>query len=107
MASFSPSGSKIVVACGDGSAPVFDAHTGKLLTVLPAASAGSVSSASFSPDGNRIVTSIDAGDTGGMQIWNSKLSNPQSSVLMQLAQERVTGKLTPEERQKYLTGISG
>jgi len=106
-ASFSPSGSKIVVACGDGSAPVFDAHTGKLLTVLPAASAGSVSSASFSPDGNRIVTSIDAGDTGGVQIWNSTLSNPQSSVLMRLAQERVTGKLTPEERQKYLTGISG
>ena len=41
-ASLSPDGSKIVVACGDGSAPVFDAATGRLLTVVPAASAGTV-----------------------------------------------------------------
>ena len=104
-ASFSPDGSKIVVACGDGSAPVF-AATGRQLTVLSAASAGTVSSAAFSPDGKTIVTAIDAGDVGGVQIWNSELATPSLPVLERLA-ERLTRKLTAAEREEYLTGISG
>jgi WD40 repeat protein len=63
-ASFSPDGSKIVVACGDGSAPVFAVVTGRQLTVLSAASAGTVSSAAFSPDGKTIVTAVDVGMPG-------------------------------------------
>jgi WD40 repeat protein len=105
--SLSPDGSKIVAACGDGGAPVFDAATGKQLIVLPAASSGAVGSASFSPDGKRIITAIDAGNVGGIQIWNSELATPSRTRLMQLARQRVTGQLTPAERQEYLAGISG
>ena len=106
-ASFSPDGSKIVVACGDGSAPVFAAATGRQLTVLSAASAGTVSSAAFSPDGKTIVTAIDAGDAGGVQIWNSELATPSLPALERLAEQRLTRKLTAAERKEYLTGISG
>ena len=106
-ASFSPDGSKIVVACGDGSAPVFAAATGQQLTVLSAASAGTVSSAAFSPDGKTIVTAIDAGDAGGVQIWNSELATPSLRALERLAEQRLTRKLTAAERKEYLTGISG
>jgi WD40 repeat protein len=106
-ASFSPDGSKIVVACGDGSAPVFAAATGQQLTVLSAASAGTVSSAAFSPDGKSIVTAIDAGDAGGVQIWNSELATPSLRALERLAEQRLTRKLTAAERKEYLTGISG
>ena len=106
-ASFSPDGSKIVIACGDGSAPVFAAATGRQLTVLSAASAGTVSSAAFSPDGKTIVTAIDAGDVGGVQIWNSELATPSLPALERLAEQRITRKLTAAERKEYLTGISG
>jgi WD40 repeat protein len=106
-ASFSPDGSKIVVACGDGSAPVFAAVTGRQLTVLSAASAGTVSSAAFSPDGKSIVTAIDAGDVGGVQIWNSELATPSLPALERRAERRLTRKLTAAERKEYLTGISG
>jgi WD40 repeat protein len=106
-ASLSPDGSKIVVACGDGSAPVFAAATGRQLTVLSAASAGTVSSAAFSPDGKTIVTAIDAGDVGGVQIWNSELATPSLPALERLAEQRITRKLTAAERKEYLTGISG
>ena len=58
-ASPSPDGSEIVVACGDGSAQVFDAATGEQLTALPAANAGTVSSAGFSPDGKSIITGVE------------------------------------------------
>ena len=106
-ASFSPDGSKIVVACGDGSAPVFAAATSQQLTVLSATSAGTVSSAAFSPDGKTIVTAIDAGDAGGVQIWNSELATRSLPALKRLAERRVTRKLTAAERKEYLTSISG
>ena len=106
-ASFSPDGSKIVIACGDGSAPVFAAATGRQLTVLSAASAGTVSTAAFSPDGKTIVTAVDAGDAGGVQIWNSELATPSLRTLERLAEQRLTRKLTAAERKEYLTGISG
>src|SRR5262249_34545439 len=106
-ASFSPDGSKIVVACGDGSAPVFAAATGRQLTVLSAASAGTVSAAAFRPDGKTIVTAVDAGDAGGVQIWNSELATPSLPALKRLAEKRLTRKLTAAERKEYLTGISG
>jgi WD40 repeat protein len=101
----SPDGSKIVVACGDGSALVFDAATGKQLTVLPATTGGTVSSAGFSFDGNSIITVVDSEGTGAVQVWNAELANPSSSVIAQIAGQRVTGQLTPAERTTYLAGI--
>jgi WD40 repeat protein len=106
-ASPSPDGREIVAACGDGGAQVFNAATGEQLTVLPATNAGHVSSAGFSPDGESIITSVDAEGTGAVQIWNSELANPSASVIKRIAERRVTRQLTPAERRTYLSGISG
>ena len=104
-ASFSPKGSKVVVGCGNGSAPVFDARTGNQLTVLPGT--GLVNSAAFSPDGKSIVITFGANGTGGLEIWNSQLANPSVTALEQLAEHRITRRLTPAERKLYLAGIRG
>jgi WD40 repeat protein len=103
-ASPSPDGSKIVVACGDGTALVFDA-TGRLLTVLPAVSGGTVNSAGFSPDGKSIVTVVDSEGTGAVQVWNAELANPSTSVIAGIAKQRITRQLTAAERATYLAGI--
>jgi len=105
IASLSPDGSKIVVACGDGTAPVFDAATGQLLTVLPATSTGTVSTVGFSPDGKSIVTVVDSGGTGAVQVWNAELASPSFSVIARVAEQRITRQLTPAERATYLAGI--
>jgi WD40 repeat protein len=103
----SPDGGKIVVACGDGSALAFDAATGQQLTVLPATSGGTVSTAGFSPDGKSIITVVDVEGTGGVQVWNADLANPSPSVIAKIAKERITRQLTRAERSTYLSGISG
>ena len=107
MASPNSSGSKIVVACGDGTALVFDAATGLQLTVLPVTSGGTVSSAGFSPDGKSIITVVDVRGTGAVQVWNAELTNPSPSVIARIAEERITRQFTPAERKTYLAGISG
>ena len=106
-ASFSPDGHKVVVACGDGSAPVFDAASGELLTVLEGAKVGEVNSAAFAPDGKHIVTAWDADGTGGVQIWSSELATTSLPALENLTKHRITRTLTAAERKQYLTGISG
>ena len=54
-AAFSPDGSRIVTASEDNTARIWDAATGKEITVLRGHE-DAVSSAAFSPDGSRIVT---------------------------------------------------
>ena len=105
-ASFSPDGRKIVLACGDGSAPVFDAATGELLTVV-GANVGEVNGAEFGPDGKSIVTAWDADGTGGVLIWSSELATTSLPALENLAKHRITRTFTAAERKQYLTGISG
>ena len=102
----SPDGSKIVVACGDGTAPVFNAATGQLLTVLPATNAGAVNFAAFSLDGKRIITTVDTAGTGCVQIWNAELANPWLPAVERFAEQRITMQLTTAELQKYLAGTS-
>lgn len=53
-AAFSPDGARVVTACSDGKARVWDAATGILLREM--VHDGRVESAAFSPDGTRIVT---------------------------------------------------
>jgi WD40 repeat protein len=89
-ASFSPDGSKIVVACGNGGAPVFDATTGQQLTVLEGANVGEVNSAAFSPDGKSIITTFDADNTGDVRIWSSELATTSLPALERIAEQRVT-----------------
>jgi WD40 repeat protein len=110
-ASFSPNGKLIVAACGDGTARVFDAASGQLLTVITVAGGGIVNSAEFSPDGRNIVTTLGVG-TGGVtsgevEVWNSQLATPSVPVLERLAEQRVSGALTPAQRATYLRGASG
>ena len=104
QAAFSPDGSKIVVACLDGTVQVFGTLTGQTLAVLQASVEGWVTDASFSPDGKSIVASIYAGNTGYVQIWNSELATSSLSALERIAGQRVTKKLTPTQQQQYLTG---
>jgi WD40 repeat protein len=103
-ASFSPDGTKIVVACGDGTVPVFNVVNGQLLAQLEA-SAGSVNAAAFSPDGTSIVTALSAGTSGAVQIWNSELATSSLPAIEHIAEQRITQQqLTPAERAEYLTG---
>lgn len=66
-ANFSPDGKKIVTACKDGTAKMWDVETGKLLVEFTGHT-GSVLSANFSPDGKRIVT---AAQDKTARIWNA------------------------------------
>lgn len=101
-AAFNPSGSMIVVGCGDGTVRVFDVASGQSLVVLQATTAGVVSFVDFSPDGNSIIATINAADTGLIQVWNAELATTSMTKLEQLARQRVTQQLTPAQRQEYL-----
>ena len=64
-----------------------------------------MSSAGFSFDGKSIITVVDAEGTGGVQVWNAELANPSTSVIAQIAGQRITRQLTAAERSTYLAGI--
>ena len=106
-AGFSPDGSKIVVGCSAGTVRVFTADTGRTLTVLQASYQGDVADAGFSPDGKSIVTGVDARDSGYVEVWNAELTTSSLSALEQIAEQRVTLKLTPTQVQQYLNGTGG
>ena len=63
---FSPSGSFIVSASGDGTLKVWDARTGEEQRTLCGHTA-SVRGCTFSPDGNTIVS---ASDDGTLKVWD-------------------------------------
>jgi len=63
---FSPDGTKVVTAGGDGFVRIWDAETGKELKALEK-HAGSPNSAAFSPDGKRIITS----NNNVARIWDA------------------------------------
>jgi WD40 repeat protein len=66
-AAFSPDGSRIVTASANKTARIWDAATGKEITVLHGHEAN-VNSAAFSPDGARIVT---ASHDKTARIWDA------------------------------------
>jgi WD40 repeat protein len=67
-AAFSPDGTRVVTASEDNTARVWDAATGKLLTLLQ--HQGGVLSAAFSPDGTRVVT---ASADNSARAWETRL----------------------------------
>jgi WD40 repeat protein len=105
-AEFSPDGSKISVACSDGTARIFATSTGRTLTVFPVTVTGRVSSASFSPDGKSIVVSVDSSASGFIEVWNAELANASLPELERIAGQRVTLKLTAAQVQQYLNGTA-
>lgn len=80
-ASFSPDGTMIVVACEDGSVPVFDTATGRKLTAYSTTRVGAANTAEFSPDGTTIVTAVGGNNTGSVQIWDSELAKASLRTL--------------------------
>jgi WD40 repeat protein len=66
FASWSPDGMLIVTASDDGTARIWDAHSGEELRVLSGHSGG-VNHATWSPDGKQILT---AGDDHSVRIWD-------------------------------------
>src|SRR6202012_1627949 len=66
-AGYSPDGTRIVTASGDGTARIWDAHTAEQLAVLAGHGDG-VNTAVFSPDGIRILT---ASSDKTARIWQA------------------------------------
>ena len=83
---------RIVTASWDQTAKVWDAETGKELFTLNGHN-GNVSSACWSPDQKRLMTS---GKDGIVQIYTTDIDE-----LLQIVESRVTRQLTAEEKEKY------
>jgi WD40 repeat protein len=88
---FSRDGERLAVAHSDGMG-IWDAHTGELLQKFP--HPGSVLSAAFSPDEQRLLT---AGGDGLARLFYLDVDE-----LLGLVRDRLTRDLTPDECQKYL-----
>ncbi len=87
-AAFSRNGARIVTASWDGTARVWDAATGRDITVLTGHQ-DEVYSAAFSPDGSRIVT---ASADGTARIWDSQFATmPTKELLVEVCTRRLRG----------------
>jgi WD40 repeat protein len=96
-AAFHPDGTQVITASEDRTAYVWDTDTGRPLAELRG-HAGAVNSAAFSPDGQLVAT---GGDDGAARVYRITVRASVEDLLVR-ARERVTRKLTPEERVKYL-----
>jgi eukaryotic-like serine/threonine-protein kinase len=76
-AEFSPDGLRVVTACIDKTARVWDARTGQPL-IEPLRHEGPVLSAQFSPDGQRVVTA--SGDKTA-RVWDARTGQPLTEPL--------------------------
>ena len=99
-AAFSPDGSRIVTASGDGTARIWDAATGKEIVVLRSHDAA-VTSAAFSSDGSRIVT---ASDDKTARIWDARLETMSAKGLLAEACARLKGLTTLTRDEMRLAG---
>ena len=86
-----------MTASWDHTARIWDADSGAKLEVLRG-HLGSVRSAAFSPDGERVVT---ASSDGTAAIWDCGAACESVPSLLQLA-PRLAGILSDSERARYL-----
>lgn len=96
-AAFSPDGKWVVTASDDWTVRIWDADTGQGVA-LPRRHPGPVNTAVFAPDGRSILTACN--DHTARIFLPVYLAS--TDELKKLARQRVTRKLTPEEREVYL-----
>lgn len=72
---FSPDGKTLAAGCGhdfeDGSVPLFDLATGRLLTTLDGESLAPVRALAYSPDGSLIATASESNGGGETRFWEA------------------------------------
>lgn len=93
---FSPDDRLLATASLDGTARIWDAHTGRPLRVFE--HPDSVENVAFSPDGRSVATLDFA---GVIRIWDACNGCTNPAALMALARSRVTRQLTDDERQTF------
>jgi WD40 repeat protein len=96
---FSPDDRLLATASLDGTARIWDAHTGRPLRVLE--HPDSVENVAFSPDGRSVATLDFA---GVIRIWDACNGCTNPDALIALARSRVTRQLTVDERRTF--GVS-
>jgi DNA-binding SARP family transcriptional activator/WD40 repeat protein len=93
---FSPDDRLLATASLDGTARIWDAHTGRPLRVLE--HPDGVENVAFSTDGRSVATLDFA---GVIRIWDACNGCTNSAALMALARSRVTRQLTDDERRTF------
>ena len=101
-ASFSPDGSLVVITGSDGRARVWDVDSGRLLHELGPRN-GATAAATFSSDGERVLTA--GGDPGTMRLWDAA-SGRLRYALKAVATLRAAA-FDPDDRLVAAVGDSG
>lgn len=100
-ASLSPGGRYVAVACSGGLVPVYS-QPGQELTAI--SDPGIVSSVTFSPNGQSIITTFSLDQTGGVRVWSSELASPSLQMIDYFARRWIIGALTPAQVNAVLAG---
>ena len=99
-AAFSPDGARVVTACSDNTARLWDVATGTSLAVLQGHTQ-TVASAAFSPDGARVVT---ASWDNTARLWD--VTTGASLAVLQGHTQRVNSAAFSPDRTRVLTASS-
>ena len=94
---FSPDGAFLATASLDGSARIWDAHTGLELRIID--DSAPLNNVAFSPDGRRVATLDYA---GVINTWDACTDCQNPHALLTLAQKRITRQLTAAESRAFL-----
>jgi WD40 repeat protein len=101
-AQFSPDGRRILTACNDWTARLWDAASGKPAGA-PMKHAKRVNSAQFSPDGQQVVT---ASDDGIVRFWDTASGKPVGEP-MQHQKAVNSAQFSPDGRRVVTTSDDG